>query len=102
MPTCLVFGPDEKLYVGTTAGKLLKLTLNEELDKVVDVVVSAVVANSDPTCLDLICRTILGITFDPMDTSELPSIYVAHSQIFHGDSKSTSKKATNGKVSKIR
>lgn len=101
VPSCLAFGPDGNLYVGTTEGKLLKLTLNDELDAIVSSVASTVVAESDPDCSGTNCRVILGIAFDPLDTNELPAVYVSHSQIFHGDATSSSGKAINGKVSKI-
>lgn len=99
-PTVLAFDHLGKLYIGTVDGKIAKLTLNEQLNGVIESVISSVVAESDPHCTSQTCRTILGMTFDPMDTGNPnPPVYVSHSQIFHGESKSSSGRAVNGKVS---
>jgi len=44
-------------------------------------------------------RTILGVAFDPMETSDIPSVYVTHTHSFHGSSASSSGGSINGKVS---
>lgn len=99
-PTSLAFGPDGRLYVATSDGRIAKLTLNEEHDTVVESVVSSVVADSDPTCSTNDCRAILGITFDPLDAgSPNPPVYVSHAKTFHGEWKSSSGGAVNGKIS---
>jgi len=100
-PTALEWGPDRKLYIGTIDGKLIKLTLNDDNDAILESLISSVVADSDPTCPTADCRSILGMTFDPMDAGlPNPPVYLSHSQTFHGDSiLSSSGGAINGKVS---
>ena len=93
-PTTVAFGPDEKLYIGTADGWLYKLTLDDNFN-VVDTVSSSIV--QDPSTNKL--RTILGITFDPLDTSDNPNVYVSHTHSFHGCHTSTSGECINGKVS---
>jgi hypothetical protein len=91
-PTTVAFGPDGKLYLGTQGGKIIKATLDEN-HKVIEStkIESDVIADSTPGF-----RSILGIAFDPMDTSLNPAVYVAHSSLFHGNVVDY-----NGKVSKV-
>ena len=92
-PTSAEFGPDGKLYVGSLKGTLAKITLNSDYTSVVSIV-SAVVQPD---------RAILGIAFDPMDAGDaLPPVYISSSFLFHGESKSTSGTAINGKINRIR
>jgi hypothetical protein len=93
-PTTVAFGPDEKLYFGTADGWLYKLTLDNSFN-VVDTLSSSIV--QDPSTNKL--RTILGITFDPLDTSDNPNVYVSHTHSFHGCYASSSGECVNGKVS---
>jgi hypothetical protein len=91
-PTCAEFGPDGKLYVGTVKGTLAKITMNSAYTTVISSV-SAVVQPD---------RAILGITFDPLDAvGELPAVYISSSLLFHGESKSSSGTAINGKISRV-
>jgi glucose/arabinose dehydrogenase len=71
-------------------GLIFKLTLDDNND-VIDTVVSNVVVKSD-----ISLRSILGMAFDPMDTSPNPSLYVTHSTLFHKKLVSY-----NGKVSRV-
>jgi len=64
-PTTLMFGPDERLYIGTQAGDIIRLTLDENY-QIVDELVSKTVGLSEPPY-----RVILGLTFDPMDRKEV-------------------------------
>ena len=89
-PTTIAFGPDGKLYVGTQTGDIMKITLNDQY-QVVNTLLSSVVSTSEPSL-----RSIMGIAFDPMDTSPNPTVYVAHSTLFHGDIF-----GNNGKVSAV-
>ena len=91
-PTTLAFGPDGKLYVGKQNGELLRLTLNETYH-VVDMLLSKAIPLNEPKP-----RTILGITFDPIDTSEYPTVYLAHSWLFH---KQEMDNMYHGKISKL-
>jgi hypothetical protein len=88
------------LYVGTSDGKLAKLTLHGS-DVVIESVTSSIVSNSH--CSGAIgCRAILGIAFDPLSSTQTnPPVYVAHGEIFHGESNSSSGDAINGKVSVV-
>ena len=92
-PTSAEFGPDGKLYVGSLKGTLAKITLNSDYTSVVSIV-SAVVQPD---------RAILGIAFDPMDAGDaLPPVYISSSFLFHGERKSSSGTAINGKINRIR
>lgn len=94
-PTTLTFGPDGKLYIGTVNGFILKLTLDEDFN-VVESVSSSIIADLPGN------RTILGLTFDPMDSSTSnPSVYFSHSVVFHGERNSSSGEAISGKVSQL-
>jgi len=89
-PTCIATGPDGNIYVGTQTGAIVKLILDDNY-QVVSNMTSHAVALSDTAF-----RSILGITFDPMDTSANPAAFVSHSTLFHGQLESY-----NGKVSRI-
>jgi hypothetical protein len=88
-PSAAAFGPDRKLYVANTDGRIGKFTLNDSFDEVVDSVISSVLENGD---------AILGMTFDPIDTSPNPTVYVSRSKIWHGEWRSTFGNAINGKI----
>jgi hypothetical protein len=91
-PTVATFGPDKKLYVGTLNGKIAKFTMNESFTKIVNQVVATVALK----------HAILGITFDPLDTDVTnPSVYCTASLFFHGESKSSSGAAINGRILKV-
>ena len=91
-PTCVEFGPDGKLYVGSSKGALAKITLNEDYTSFVSIV-SAVVQPD---------RAILGIAFDPLDAGNpLPYVYVSSSVLFHGETNSSFGMAISGKISRI-
>lgn len=82
-PTCLAFGPDGRLYIGTQLGRIARLTLDGNY-QIFDKFVSNAVADSaqEP-------RTILGIAFDPSEgTTDNPTVYASHSFLFHGKLKS--------------
>jgi hypothetical protein len=90
-PTSVRFGPDGKLYVGTLRGSLAKLTLDDSYTQVVSSTI-AVVAEF---------RAILGIAFDPMQTSGNPDVYITSSQFYHGGSNSSSGTGINGNVKRV-
>ena len=91
-PTSAEFGPDGKLYVGTSKGTLAKITLNNKYTSVVSLVQSIVQPD----------RAILGIAFDPMDAGDaMPPVYISSSLLFHGESNSSSGTAINGKISRV-
>ena len=90
-PTVARFGPNGKLYVGNMNGQLGAITLDDDMI-VVDMVVSEVSK----------WRPITGLAFDPVDTSKNPDVYFSNSWFYHGEEKSSSGGAINGKVSKAR
>ena len=97
-PTSITFDHNKKLYIGTSDGKVAKVTLNDSGDQIVDILVSTVIADSDPRGQ----RSILGLAFDPMDAGRAnPPLYLSHSRIFHGDMNSSSDGAINGKISTL-
>jgi IPT/TIG domain len=82
-PTAVAYGPDRKLYVGTQAGALYKLTLNETYH-VVETVGPSYVLNTYPGALPNAVQSILGLAFHPNDTDTVnPSVYVSHNHLFH-------------------
>lgn len=93
-PSAVAFGPDGKLYVGNTKGKLGKFTLNDSYDAVVSSVISTI--NT--------ARGIHGIAFDPLDSADTPNptVYISSSDIFHGESRNSFGNAINGKIQTVR
>jgi len=87
-PTVVRFGPNGKLYVAKQ-GQIGVFTVDDDLN-LGNPMISAVAQN----------RFILGMAFDPLDTKSNPDVYFSHSKPFHGEEKSSSGEAINGKVSK--
>ena len=91
-PTVATFGPDKKLYIATHDGKIAKFTMNESFTKITNQVVATVAIN----------HAILGIAFDPLDADVTnPSVYCTASFFFHGESKSSSGAAINGRILRV-
>ena len=90
-PTVATFDSKRRLYVATSEGKIGRFSLTDDFSSVRSSVISSVLQG----------RAILGIAFDPMSLPDNPAIYVSHSTLFHGESKSTSGLSINGKVSRI-
>jgi hypothetical protein len=63
--------------------------LNEDFTAVVSSVTVQVLTND---------RAILGLAFDPMDTSPNPTVYCTSSKLFHGEWRDTFGNAINGKI----
>lgn len=91
LPTVLTFDNNSALYIATADGKIARLKLSDDFTEVKSSVVSSVLSG----------RAILGIASDPMSPQDKPVIYVSHSTLFHGEFRSTSGLAINGKVSRI-
>jgi glucose/arabinose dehydrogenase len=66
-----------------------KFTLNADFTQVVSYVISQPVAAN---------RKILGLAFDPLDTSTNPTVYCTSNEFFHGEWRDSSGKAINGKI----
>ena len=73
-PTTAAWGPDGRLYIGSTTGAITILTLDNN-----DNVVATETIN---TLSGLSNNNILGIAFNPHESNEAPRIYVSHSQLF--------------------
>lgn len=73
-PTTAAWGPDGRLYIGSTTGLITALTLNENHD---------VVDRQDiDSLVGLTNNNILGLAFNPFSDSTTPEIYASHSQLF--------------------
>jgi hypothetical protein len=82
-PTAVAFGPDLKLYVGTQAGGLYKLTLNETYHVVNKVGPSYILNQAYPVPSPGV-QSILGLAFHPKNTNSVdPEVYVSHGWLFH-------------------
>ena len=73
-PTTAAWGPDGRLYVGTITGQIIAYTFDESYSVTDTQVIDTLQGISNPN--------ILGIAFNPYDTSNSPTIYVSHSQLF--------------------
>jgi IPT/TIG domain len=91
-PTAVAFGPDMKLYVANNDGKIGKFTLNDDFTAVIDSMIASPLPNT---------RDILGIAFDPMDTSPNPTVYCTSSYFFHKEWRNSYGNAINGKIHAI-
>lgn len=89
--TCIATAPNGDLYIGTQTGTIIKLKLDDNYN-IVSNTKSYVIANENSPLF----RSILGITFDPMDL-EGEAVYVSHSTLFHGQITDF----YNGKVSRV-
>jgi len=96
-PTCLAFGPDSCLYVGTNKGNVLKFEINDD-GTATKVLETTIIAATESTEF----RSIRGIAFDPTDISDPPDVYLSHSGIFHGSSSAYEDPAINGKISVLK
>ena len=73
-PTTAAWGPDGRLYVGHITGEIKAYTFAPDY--------GVLAVESIGTLQPLTNNQILGITFSPFDTSDAPTIYVSHSQLF--------------------
>lgn len=87
--TVVAWSPHKKLYAGTSEGQIAKITLDDDFT-IIDSVISTIDAE----------RAILGMAFDPLATADEvdPPVYFSSSDLFHGESQSSSGKAINGKI----
>jgi len=89
-PASVAFGPDEKLYVGSTNGRIAKISFTGSsfVGGTVDLVSQAFTDD----------RVILGLAFDPLDTNTIPTVYCTSSDIFHGEYRDSFGNAINGQI----
>ena len=91
-PTCAAWGPDGRLYVGSTAGNTTIYTFADDYTVTNAQVVTTIAGLSNPS--------ILGITFNPRDPPSPVKMYVAHSQLYaEGGGSFTGPAPYNGQVS---
>jgi len=78
-----------QLYIGTTEGEVVKITLDDNFN-----VVDAIITVIDPE------HVILGMAFDPMTTADDPDpwVYFSASDLFHKGQLSSSGNGVNGKI----
>lgn len=91
-PTQAEWGPDGRLYVGSISGEITIYTFDDGYNVVGTQVVKSLTGLSN--------SNILGIAFNPFDSSGSPKIYVAHSQLFaNGGGAFTGPSPYSGQVS---
>ena len=73
-PTTAAWGPDNRLYVGTVSGLIQIYTFDDDYNVIDRQTVETIQNQEEAT-------SILGIAFNPFDTSDSPTIYVSRSQI---------------------
>ncbi|MBW4562405.1 MAG: PQQ-dependent sugar dehydrogenase [Mojavia pulchra JT2-VF2] len=73
-PTVGAWGPDGRFYVGTYNGEIKAYTFDQNYN--------VTATQTITTIKNLNNNQILGIAFNPYDTSGAPSIYVAHSKLY--------------------
>lgn len=91
-PGALTFGPDGRLYVADTAGRIQALTLDPVTKAVTSV--QAITTSAQ-------LQEVYGIAFDPDDTSNPPAMYVTNTISGFGDAGQAPPGAFSGKVTKI-
>jgi glucose/arabinose dehydrogenase len=91
-PSTLAFGPDGRLYIANTNGRIQALTL--------DPVTKAVTAVQQITT-DTDLQEVFGIAFDPNDASSPPPIYITNTISGFGDAGQAPPGSYPGKITKI-
>lgn len=91
-PASLEFGPDGRLYVADTNGRIQALTLDPNTKQVT--AIQQVTTNAQ-------LQEVFGIAFDPDDTSSPPPIYVTNTVSGFGDAGQAAAGTYPGNVTKI-
>ena len=91
-PSTLAFGPDGRLYVADTNGRIQALTLDPSTKAVT--AVQQITTNAD-------IQEIFGIAFDPNDASIPPPIYISNTISGFADAGQAPPGAYSGKITKI-
>ena len=68
------WGPDGRLYVGSYNGTIKVFSFDDDYNLIETEVIDTLEGESNPS--------ILGIAFNPFDSSDNPQIYVSHSQLY--------------------
>ena len=91
-PSSVAFGPDGRLYVADTNGRIQALTLDPATKAVT--AVQQVTTNGD-------LQEVFGIAFDPADSASPPPIYVSNTISGFGDASPAAPGTFPGKITKI-
>lgn len=86
-PTTAAWGPDNRLYVGTSDGVIKIYSFDDDYNVTATQTVNTISNQSDST-------SILGIAFNPFDNSDSPTIYVSRSNLFVESNEYLSKVST--------
>ncbi|MEB3215657.1 MAG: malectin domain-containing carbohydrate-binding protein [Nostocales cyanobacterium 94392] len=73
-PTAAAWGPDHRLYVGSYSGEIKAYTFDDNYN-----IINTQTIN---TLKGVFNNNILGIAFNPYDTSDSPTIYVSHNKLY--------------------
>ena len=73
-PTAAAWGPDGRLYVGSYSGEIKAYTFDDNYNVSDTQTITTLKKASN--------KNILGIAFNPYDTSDSPSIYVSHNKLY--------------------
>ena len=91
-PTSVAFGPDGRLYVAELEGRIRALTIGPGPDQIA--AVEQVTALTD-------LQEVLGIAFDPTDTSSPPPVYASNTVTGQGFEGFAPEGSYPGKITKI-
>ncbi|NJS15836.1 MAG: hypothetical protein HC787_00070 [Nostocaceae cyanobacterium CSU_2_110] len=73
-PTAAAWGPDHRLYVGSYSGEIKVYTFDQNYNVINTQTINTLKGVSN--------NNILGIAFNPYDTSDSPTIYVSHNKLY--------------------
>ena len=91
-PSAMAIGPDGRLYVADTNGRIQALTLDPTTKAITSV--QQVTTNAD-------LQEVFGLTFDPSDGSSPPPVYVTNTVSGFGDAGQAPPGSFPGKVTKV-
>ena len=95
-PTTVAWGPDGRIYVGSTTGDIHALTVDDNYNVVSQQTIG--------TLRNFSNQNILGVAFNPTEVAEYPTIYVSHSQLYANSGSafpSTQQSPYSGQVSTL-
>ncbi len=73
-PTSIVWGADERLYVGTQGGTIHALTVDDDYNLVSSQTINTIAGLSN--------MSVLGLAFSPFEAPGVVRLYVSHSQLY--------------------
>ncbi|HEX2282135.1 MAG TPA: hypothetical protein VHG52_10290, partial [Thermomicrobiales bacterium] len=107
--TVVAYGPDGRVYAGTTLGMIYALTLdaarNVTAVEEIDAIYNTPNFNEDGTPMpNLEGRLLLGLTFDPQSTAAQPIMYASHSDprhVYNSQDPSTHIDVNSGMITRL-